>query len=120
MANYTTSSGFPDLVGSMDASNDNVNSYFSNTLGAATVRNLGGAGLHFSVNFPGPGRNYTINANLNGNGNGFSGNANNNSPIAAEETWTATATTGDTVDASAAEDATCGTDEETAAKTAAS
>ena len=49
--NYITTSGFPDLNGSMVAANDDVTSYNSNTLGPGDVRNTGGAGLDFSVSF---------------------------------------------------------------------
>jgi hypothetical protein len=99
MANYITSSGFSDLNGRMSASNDNVDSYTSNNLGTGTVRNTGGSGLDFSVSFGStPPRVYHINANSNGS-NGFSGNANNNGPAAAQDTWSATATTGETAEA---------------------
>ena len=104
MANYTTTSGFPDLVGSMVVTNNNVTSYTSNNRGAGTVQNQGGSGLNFNVHFSGVDRPYHINGNLNGSGNGYSGNANNNGPAAAEESWAATAQTGDTADASTAEE----------------
>ena len=95
MANYTTSSGFPDLNGSMSASNNNVDSYYSNNLGNATVRNTGGPGLDFSVSFGStPPRVYHINANANGGGNGFNGSANNNGPMEGENEWSATASAG--------------------------
>ena len=96
MANYTTTSGFSDLNGSMAATNDNVDSYYSNNLGAGTVRNTGGSGLDFSVSFSTtPPRVYHINASANG-ANGFSGSANNNGPMEADDTWSATASTGAT------------------------
>lgn len=95
MANYNTSSGFSDLTGSMVVTNNNVDSYTSNTQGAGTVNNLGGAGLHFSVRFSAVSRTYNVRATANVNGNGFGGDANNNSPAADEEPWTATASTAD-------------------------
>ncbi|HYJ92061.1 MAG TPA: hypothetical protein VEV84_12180 [Pyrinomonadaceae bacterium] len=91
MANYTTSSGFSDLNGSMVASNGNVTSYTSTNKGAGNVTNLGGTGLNFNVSFTGVARPYHVTANP--GGNGFSGSANNGGPAAGEETWTATATT---------------------------
>ena len=96
--NYITSSGFSDLNGSMVVTNDNVDSYYSNSLQEnGTVRNTGGAGLDFSVSFSAtPPRVYHINANA--NGNGFSGSANNNGPAAAQDTWSATASTGGTAE----------------------
>jgi hypothetical protein len=93
--NYTTSSGFSDLNGSMVATNDNVDSYTSTNLGAGTVRNTGGSGLDFNVSFGNaPARTYHINANA--NGTGFTGSANNNGPEADQQSWEATASTGET------------------------
>jgi hypothetical protein len=93
MANYITSSGFSDLNGSMVATNNNVDSYYSNNLGNGSVRNTGGSGLAFTVSFGAtPPRVYHINANP--GGNGFNGSANNNGPMESEETWSATASTG--------------------------
>jgi hypothetical protein len=95
--NYTTSSGFSDLNGTMEAANDNVNSYYSTDLQmSGTVRNTGGSGLDFNVSFAtSPPRVYHINSNA--SGNGFTGSANNNGPMADQQTWEATATTGETV-----------------------
>ena len=93
MANYNTNSGFSDLNGTMTVTNDNVDSYNSTTLGAATVRNLGGNGLSFNLSFSSPARTYHVNASL--SGTGFSGTANNNTPAADQEPWTATASTGE-------------------------
>ena len=93
MANYTTSSGFDDLNGSMVADGDNVSSYTSTTQGEGTVTNLGGTGLRFQVRFSAVPRPYTINASATPSGDGFSGNANNNGPENDEESWTATAST---------------------------
>ncbi|CAN5633514.1 MAG: hypothetical protein M3449_01290 [Acidobacteriota bacterium] len=101
MPNYTTTSGFSDLIGSMVVTNNNVDSYTSNTQGVGTVQNLGGTSLRFNVRFAAVNRTYNINGNT--NGNGYSGNANNNSPSAGEESWAATASTADTVTASAAD-----------------
>ena len=89
---YTTTSGFPDLDGSCEISGDNVTSYYSDTRGTGTVRNLGGTGLRFIVSFSGVPRPYVINATANGAGNGFDGNANDNGPEEGEEEWAATAT----------------------------
>ena len=100
MANYTTASGFTDLVGSMVVTNNNVDSYTSDTQGAGTVRNLGGTGLNFNVSFTAVNRTYHVQATA--NGSNYSGNANNNGPEAAQEDWTATASTGDTADAARA------------------
>ncbi len=105
MANYNTTSGFSDLTGSMVVTNNNVDSYTSNTQGAGTVQNLGGSNLKFNVRFPSVTQTYHINATANANGNGYGGNANNNSPEGVEETWSATGSTGDTADASKAENA---------------
>ena len=94
MANYITSSGFSDLNGSMVATNDNADSYYSTNLGNGSVQNTGASGLDFNVSFSTtPPRVYHISANANGS-NGFSGRANNNGPALAEETWSATASTG--------------------------
>jgi len=89
---YITTSGFSDLVGSCEISNNNVTSYYSNTRGTGTVTNLGGSNLNFRVSFTGVTHPYVIHANANGAGNGFSGNANDNGPEEGEETWAATAT----------------------------
>jgi hypothetical protein len=107
MANYITNSGFSDLNGSMVATNDNVDSYYSNSLQeSGTVRNTGGSGLDFSVSFSAtPPRVYHINASANANGNGFTGSANNNGPAAAQDTWEATASTGETGDTAATQKA---------------
>ncbi|MEP7214410.1 MAG: hypothetical protein ABI791_15140 [Acidobacteriota bacterium] len=94
MTNYNTHSGFGDLNGTMSVTDDNVDTYTSTTLGAATVHNLGGTGLSFNLSFSTPPKNYHINATPN-NG-GFSGSANNNGPDAGQDSWTATASTGDT------------------------
>ena len=100
MANYTTNSGFADLVGSMTVTNDNVDSYTSDTQGSGTVRNLGGTALNFNVTFPSVNRTYHVQARA--DGSNYSGTASNNSPIAAQEEWTATASTGGTADAARA------------------
>src|SRR5215218_5264390 len=99
--NYITSSGFPDLNGSMVVTNDNVDSYYSNSLQQnGTVRNTGGSGLDFSVSFSAtPPRVYHINAHA--SGNGFSGSANNNGPTAGTNPWSATASTGETAETAA-------------------
>jgi hypothetical protein len=103
MANYNTNSGFNDLDGSMVVTNNNVDSYTSNTLGSGTVRNLGGSGLSFNVSFSTtPPRTYHVNANANAGGNGYGGNANNNGPAAGEEPWAATASTAETEEKKAA------------------
>jgi hypothetical protein len=93
MANYTTNSGFNVLDGSMVVSGNNVTRYTSNSSGVCGVQNTGGPGLNFSVTVPGIQRPYHINASSNGNG-GYNGSANDGSTVAAQETWTATATTG--------------------------
>jgi hypothetical protein len=100
MANYTTNSGFADLVGSMEVTNNNVDSYTSDTQGSGSVQNLGGSGLNFNVSFTAVNRIYHVQATA--NGNNYSGTANNNGPAAAQEDWTATASTGDTADAARA------------------
>jgi len=99
MATYTTSSGFSDLKGSMVVTNNNADSYTSDTLGTVTPQKVGGAGLNFNVRFTSvtPPRTYNIRSTANANGNGYSGNANNNRPAAGEESWSATATTADAV-----------------------
>lgn len=91
MANYTTSSGFSDLNGSMVADGDNVTSYTSTNKGNGEVTNLGGSGLRFRVRFNGVPQPYVISGSA--SGNGFNGTAKNNSTTQAEEPWTATATT---------------------------
>jgi len=101
MANYTTTSGFSDLVGSMVVTNGNVESYTSNTRGAGTIAPPGAPVLRFTVHF-GPGRAYNINSSANGS-NGFNGTANNDGPALAEESWSATASTAATVEASTAD-----------------
>lgn len=88
---YSTTSGFADLNGSCEISNDVVISYTSDIRGAGTVTPLGGPNLHFKVSFSGVARPYVINANYVG-GSGFSGTANNNGPEEGEESWAATAT----------------------------
>ena len=101
MANYTTNSGLSDLNGSMSVTNNNVDSYDSNTLGSGTVRNLGGSGLSFNVSFGSlPAHTYHVNATA--HGSGFNGSANNNGPAAGQEPWTATASTGEPKDKEAA------------------
>ena len=117
MENYTTTSGFSDLIGSMVVTNNNVDSYTSNTQGAGTIVPPGASVLRFTVRF-GPGRAYNINATANGSNTGFNGTANNNGPALAEESWSATASTARTVDASTADTA-YGSDD-TATKKAAS
>lgn len=103
MANYTTNSGFDDLDGSMSVTNNNVDSYNSNTLGSGTVRNLGGNGLNFNVSFGATAAHtYHVNASANANGHGFGGSANNNGPGAGQEPWDATASPGETVEEEAA------------------
>ena len=119
MATYTTSSGFSDLVGSMVVTNNNVDGYTSNTQGAGRVHNLGGPTLRFSVTFTAVNRTYNISATANGSNNGYSGSANNNSPEADEESWSATASTAETADASTPGMA-CGAGDGTATKKAAS
>jgi hypothetical protein len=94
MKNYNTHSGIGDLNGTMSATNNNVDTYTSSTLGPAIVHNLGGTGLNFNLSFSNPPKNYHVNATAS-NG-GFSGNATNNGPAAGQDTWTATASTGDT------------------------
>jgi hypothetical protein len=98
---YSTTSGFSDLVGSCEISNNNVTSYTSNSKGAGTVTNLGGSNLNFRVSFSGVTRPYVIVASANPGANGFSGNANNDGPEEAEETWAATATAPEPVPESA-------------------
>jgi hypothetical protein len=100
MATYNTTSGFPDLVGSMVVTNGIVQSYTSNdpNLGAGTIVPPNNAPVtRFSVRFgsgTGPGnRAYNISSSANPSGNGYSGTANNNSPVAAQEDWSATAST---------------------------
>lgn len=118
MATYTTQSGFSDLVGSVDITNDDANSYTSTTLGETVIpQNLGPTGLRFKVDFGG--RTYNINATANPGGNGYTGSANNNSPLAGQESWSATASTVATDDAAAQETA-YGLDDDAASKTAAS
>jgi hypothetical protein len=98
--NYTTSSGFSDLNGTMVAANDDVTSYNSNTLGPGSVQNTGGSGLDFNVSFATrPPRVYHINSNA--NGNGFTGSASNNGPEAGTNPWSATASTGETEETAA-------------------
>ena len=92
MANYTTTSGFSDLVGSMVATNNNVDSYTSNTQGSGTISPAGAPVTRFTVRF-GSGRAYNINATA--NGTAFSGSANNNGPEADQQTWEATASVGE-------------------------
>lgn len=90
---YTTTSGFPDLVGSCEISGNNVTSYYSDTRSTGTVTNLGGSsGLRFKVSFSGVPRPYVIHANANPTGNGFDGTANDDGPEEGDETWAATAT----------------------------
>ncbi|HEX6125031.1 MAG TPA: hypothetical protein VFZ23_06610 [Pyrinomonadaceae bacterium] len=117
MANYSTASGFTDLVGSMVVTNNNVDSYTSDTLGTGTVQNLGGTGLRFNVTFTAVNRRYNINATANAGGTGYSGNANNNGPEADQETWSATASTGASEDSAA--DTGYGSGEDTGTKKAA-
>jgi hypothetical protein len=98
MATYNTTSGFPDLVGSMVITDGDVESYTSNNLGAGTIVPPTNAPVtRFSVRFgsgTGPGsRAYNISSSANPSGNGYSGTANNNSPVAAQEDWSATAST---------------------------
>lgn len=101
MASYTTNSGFTDLVGSMEVTNNDATSYTSTSLGVTvTPQNNGGSGLNFNVSFPTVNRTYHIQATP--NGNNYSGHANNNGPATAQEDWTATASTGDTADAARA------------------
>jgi hypothetical protein len=91
MASYSTTSGFADLVGSCEITDDDCTSYTSDTKGAGTVTNLGsGSNLNFRVSFVGVTRPYVIIANS--DGSGFSGNANNNGPEEGEDSWAATAT----------------------------
>lgn len=100
MATYNTTSGFNDLTGSMVVTDNDVDSYTSNTQGDGTVQNLGGSGLNFNVRFPSVNRTYHVTATANAAGNGYTGDANNNGPEAAEESWSATASTADTVEGS--------------------
>jgi len=98
MTTYRTTSGFPDLVGSMVVTNGNVESYTSNNLGVGTIVPPTNAPVtRFSVRFgsgTGPdSRAYNINSSAIPSGNGYSGTANNNSPLAAQEDWSATAST---------------------------
>jgi hypothetical protein len=123
MANYRTTSAFPDLVGSMVVTNGNVESYTSNNLGAGTIVPPTNAPVtRFSVRFgagTGPdSRAYNINSNANPSGNGYSGTANNNGPAAAQEPWSATASTAATVGDSA-EDKGSASSEDAATKKAA-
>lgn len=102
MATYTTSSEFSDLTGSMEVANNNVDSYTSNTQGVGTVQNLGGKDtLEFSVSFAKVNRTYTIDATASAGGNGYTGAADNGGPTGGEESWVATASTGDTITTSA-------------------
>jgi hypothetical protein len=94
MASYTTNSGFDDLDGTMEVTNNNVDSYTSTSKGAGEVTNLGGTGLNFNVRFTGVTRTYHVTATANAAGTGFSGNADNNGPELGEESWSATASTG--------------------------
>jgi hypothetical protein len=87
---YSTTSGFADLNGSCEISNDDVISYTSDIRGAGTVSPQGGPNLHFKVSFAGVARPYVITANY--AGGGFSGRANNGGPEEGEESWAATAT----------------------------
>jgi hypothetical protein len=98
---YSTTSGFSDLVGTCEISDDDVTSYTSDTKGSGTVTNLGGANLNFRVSFAGVARQYVITATANGAGNGFSGKANNGGPEESEETWAATASAPASVSAKA-------------------
>jgi hypothetical protein len=111
MATYTTSSGFSDLNGTVDITNDEAVSYTSGTLGTVKPQDVNGPGLRFNLRF-GPGRTYNIRATV--DANGYSGTANNNSPLAAEEPWSATAST-----AAPAEESTAEYEDPTAAEGAA-
>lgn len=52
MATYSTSSGFSDLDGTCEISDDDVKSYTSNTLGPARVKNNGSSlSLNFRLKF---------------------------------------------------------------------
>jgi|SRR5688572_13794475 hypothetical protein len=108
MATYNTTSGFPDLIGSMVVTNDIVQSYTSNNpnLGAGTIIPPTNAPVtRFSVRFgsgTGPNsRAYNINSSATPSGNGYSGTANNNGPAAAQEDWSATASTAATQESTA-------------------
>ena len=87
---YSTTSGFDDLIGSCEISNDVVISYTSDIRGAGTVTPQGGPNLHFKVSFADVARPYEIKANY--AGGGFSGRANNGGPQEGDESWAATAT----------------------------
>lgn len=103
MANYTTTSEFSDLVGSMVATGDTVDSYTSNTQGAGTVTNIGGKDtLEFTVFFAKNNMTYTIDATPNGGGNGYAGEANDGTPTGGEEPWGATVVTEETASQKAA------------------
>ncbi len=101
MSSYSTTSGFSDLVGTVEITGDDVTSYTSDTKGAGTFTNLGGSNLNFRVSFTGVTRQYVIVASANSAGNGFSGNANDNGPEETEETWAATASAPASVSAKA-------------------
>lgn len=76
MASYTTTSGFPDLDGSIVIdSNSKVKSYTSTRLGRGTVRPIDPPVTQFSVKFR-TSRTYHITATA--NGTGFRGDADDN------------------------------------------
>ena len=88
MATYATSSAFAVLDGTCEIdSNGDCTSYTSNSLGPATVLNLGNG--CFEVRFPGPNETYVICARP--NGTGFSGTAKEKGNGDGEEAWAATA-----------------------------
>lgn len=94
MDNYTTTSGFSDLVGSCEIDGSDCNSYHSNSLNMTVIpQNTGGPFLQFIVQFPTqPPRTYVVNAGPDSPGM-WSGFANNGQPEDhdTEEPWGATA-----------------------------
>ena len=94
MASYDTTSGFDDLIGSIEVTGDDVTSYTSDIRGMGSVQNLGGPGLNFNVTFAQVARPYHVRATADPKGNGYTGTANNGGPTAGQESWTATASTG--------------------------
>lgn len=115
MATYNTTSGFPDLVGSMVIENNQAVSYTSATKGEGDVHNVGGPTLRFNVSFENVSRTYNINATSNASGDRYDGTANDNGPALAQEPWSATASTAVPYEQSAS-----GYDEDKAAEAATS
>jgi len=94
MGKFSTSSGFSDLDGNCEITGVDIDSYHSSTLNAdATgIKNHGGSDLHATVTFPGV-KPYTIKAKKNASGD-FKGDADDGKGKG-DETWAATATTGE-------------------------